>query len=127
MSDDENLPALSPRQLRQQQEQRIATAKNNALELSLTAIADDLQRRAEDGSLKADLAGMKTSSILGQLTRITAAIKQVAIFAPTVMPMRDPTALKAQSATQLSPAQRELRRKEAEAVDAQIVEDTNEA
>lgn len=113
--------ALSPRQQRVLQEQRIATAKNNALELSLTAIADDLQRRAADGSLAADLAGMKTSSILGQLTRITAAIKAVQVFAPTVMPMRDPTALKAQSATQLSPAQRELRRKEAEAIDAEII------
>lgn len=112
---------LSPRQLRARQEQRIATAKNDALELSLTAIADDLARRAADGSLAKDLAGMKTSAILGQLTRITAAIKQVAVFAPSVIPMRDPTALKAQSATQLSPEQRRLRRAAAEAVDAEIV------
>ncbi len=117
-------PVLSPRQLRAQQEAKIATAKNNALEISLTAIAADLERRQKDGSLTKDLADMKTSSVLGQLTRIAAAIKQAAIvITPNAgMPMRDPTTLKAQSATVLSDEQRRLRRAAAEAIDAQIVE-----
>lgn len=123
MGEDENLPALSLRQLRAQQEQKIAAAKNNALEISLTAIAADLERRRDDGSLTKDLADMKTGSILGQLTRIAAAIKQAAIIiAPGAQQMRDPTALKAQSASQLSDYERAERRKRAEAQDAEIVE-----
>lgn len=125
-AEPENLPepTLSPRQLRAQQEAKIADAKNRALEISLETIATEFERRRDDGSLAADLASMKTSALLGNLTRISAAIKQVAmiIMPANQMPMRDPTALKAQSATQLSDAQRQLRRKEAQAVDAQIVE-----
>jgi len=117
-------PVLSPRQLRARQEAVISNAKNNALEISLTAIAADLERRQKDGSLAADLANMKTGAVLGQLTRIAAAIKQAALIVMPggQMPGRDPTALKAQSSTQLSDAQRAIRRKEAESIDAEIVE-----
>lgn len=116
---------LTPRQLRARQEAKIAAAKNNALEISLTAIAADLERRQKDGSLTEDLKNMKTGAVLGQLTRIAAAIKQAAvIITPGAgMPSRDPTSLQAQSATQLSDEQRRLRRLKAEAIDAQIVED----
>jgi hypothetical protein len=116
--------ALTPRQLRAAQELRISKAKNDALEISLTAIAADLERRQADGSLTADLATMKTGAVLGQLTRIAAAIKQSAllIMPNGQMPARDATSLKARSAVQLSDAQRAIRRKEAEAIDAQIVE-----
>ena len=120
---DENLPALSARQLRMQQEARISEAKNTALEISLTAIADDLIRRRDKGTLAKDIKAMKTSAILGQLTRIAAAIKQAAvIIAPGSQQMRDPTTLKAQSATHLSDYERAERRKRAEAQDAEIVD-----
>jgi hypothetical protein len=123
--DNEIEPTLSPKQLRQQQEIRIADAKNRALEISLDAIAKEFEDRLASGDLASDLKSMKTSALLGNLTRISAAIKQAAVFVVpgNTMPQRDPTALKAQSAIQLSDAQRLLRRKAAEATDAEIVKE----
>ena len=125
LMDSEIEPSLTPRQLRARQEARIGQAKNDALEISLTAIATDLERRSADGSLTRDLAKMKVGSVLGQLTRIAAAIKQAAVLVVphSVLPMRDPTTLKAQSAIVLSDEQRRLRRMAAEAQDAEIVKE----
>lgn len=123
MGDQDLEPHLSPRQLRAQQQAKIEEAKNTALEIGLTAIADDLVRRRDNGTLAKDIKQMKTGAILGQLTRIAAAIKQATVIAVgTGQPQRDPTTLKAQSAVHLSDHERAERRKKAEAVDAEIVE-----
>ncbi len=122
--DGELEPTLNPRQLKAQQEQRILAAKNKALEISLDAIAAEFEKRLASGDLAKDLSAMKTGALLGNLTRIAAAIKQanVLVVPNSGMPARDPTALKAQSATVLSDEQRRLRRKEAEAIDAEVVD-----
>lgn len=115
---------LSPRQLRAQQEARIVDAKNRSVEIALDAMAKEFEDRLVSGALAEDLKKMKTASLLGNLTRMAAAIKAAAVMIVPQggLPMRDPTTLKAQSATQLSDEQRRLRRKEAQAIDAELVD-----
>jgi uncharacterized protein (DUF2164 family) len=108
---------------RQLQQQKIEDYKNRSLEISLGAVADEFESRLASGKLAKDLKKMKTPALLGNLTRISAAIKQASvIIIPGSQPMRDITALKAQSATQLSDYERQQRRKNAESVDAEIVD-----
>ena len=115
-------PDLSPRQLRQVRQAKINDAKDRSLDVSFEAMAVELERRSADGSLAEDLKGMKTGALLGNLTRMAAAIKQAAVLViPGAGPQRDPTALRAQSAVQLSDYERQQRRRAAEAEDAEVI------
>jgi hypothetical protein len=116
-------PDLSPRQLRQARQSKINDAKDRSLDVSFEAMASELERRSADGSLAKDLSTMKTGALLGNLTRMAAAIKQAALV---VIPngsiqQRDPTALRAQSAVQLSDHERQERRRIAQATDAEVI------
>lgn len=123
-NDLERTGQLSKKQERALTEARISDLKNRALEISLESMAAEFEERLSSGKLAKDMASMKTGALLGCLTRISAAIKQAAVI---VVPgglnqVRDTTALKAQSAVQLSDHERAERRKNAEAVDAEIVD-----
>ena len=118
-------PDLSPRQLRAARSAKIADAKDRSLDVSFEAMAVELERRSADGSLAEDLKGMKTGALLGNLTRMAAAIKQAAVIVvPNAgLQQRDPTALRAQSAVQLSDHERAERRRLAQATDAEVVQE----
>lgn len=105
------------------QEARISQHKNNALEITLAALATECEERAASGKLAKDMKKMKTASLLGSLTRITAAVKQAAVFVvpQSLSQARDTTALKAQSAVGLSDYERAQRIKDAKTVDAEVI------
>ncbi len=115
-------PDLSPKQLRAIRQQKIVDAKDRSLEIAFEVQAAEFERRLQDGSLAKDLKKMKTSSLLGSLTRMAAAIKQAAVVVvPGSHVQRDVTALRAQSAVQLSDYERNERRRLAQAEDAEVV------
>ena len=122
--DGELEPTLTPRQLRAKQEAHISDLKNRSVIPALEKMAEELEERAKSGKLAEELKGMKVGSIVNNLTKILASIKTagLVVVAQTGLPQRNPTALKAQSAVQLSDAQRKLRREAAEATDAEIVD-----
>ena len=123
--DEDQLPALSPRQLRQQQEAHISDLKNRSVIPALEACAKELEERAASGELAKELKGMKAGSIINNLTKILASIKSAAVVVmpSQQMPARDHTRLKAQSATHLSDFERKRRREAAEATDAEVVDE----
>lgn len=114
---------LQKKELRQQ-EIEIAAAKNRAVLPSLDVIAEELERRAVSGELAQEMHGMNATKLIHNLTKILASIKQ---SAPVIVAVsqgagdgKDPSWFKANSVSNLSPEERERRRK---AVDAEILED----
>ena len=104
----------------------IQVQKDRAIIPALTKIADEVERRAKDGTLSKELKKMKVGALLGNLTRIVAAIKDAApqvLIQNNAGPMPEETWLKANSAVRLTDAQREKARKEAKAVDAEVIKE----
>ena len=101
----------------------IQREKDRAIIPALSAIADDIERRRDDGSLAKDAKKMKLGAILGQLTRIVAAIKE---SAPQVLinnaagAVPDETWLNANSAVRMTDAEREKARRDAKTIDAEV-------
>ena len=91
----------------------IAKHKNRAIIPALSALADEIEQREKDGTLSKEMKGMKAGSLIGHLTRIIQAIKE---SAPLIninkgeVSQQDPTWLRAHSATNMTPKEREMRR-----------------
>lgn len=119
-------PDLTPKQLRLARQNKINDAKERSLDASFEAMATEFERRVADGSLAKEMKKMKASTLLGSLTRLAAAVKQasvVVVGGGGGLAQHDPTALRAQSAVQLSDYERKERRRLAEATDAEVVKE----
>lgn len=97
------------------QRHEIAAQKNRAIIPALKALADELEERAKSGKLKEELAGMKAGQLIGQMTRIVAALKESApiVVVPAPVPPADPTWLNAHSSATLSESEKAERRRKA--------------
>lgn len=111
-----------------EQKREIAKQKNRAIIPGLTALADEVERRKENGSLSKELEGLSVSSLLGNLTRMISAIKEAA---PAIVinpgkggPTPDETYLRAHSAVAKTPAEREKSRRQF--IEAEVVNEKRE-
>lgn len=101
---------------------KIAIAKTKSTVILLEALAEDFERRKQDGSLLRDLKGSKLTSAINSLTKMLAAIKQtgvVVVQPPQSAPQHDPSFYRAHSAVNMTDKEREALR--AKAVDATVV------
>ena len=105
-----------------QQQAAIEAKKNKAVLPLLDVFAGDVVRRIEDGSLAEEVAAMKVPQLITNLTKIIAAISKastVVVVPPAPGDHKDPTFLRAHSASGLSEHEREKRRKEV--IEAEVV------
>lgn len=110
--------------LESQQRREITRHKNRAIIPALASLADEVDERARSGKLAEELKSLKVSSLLGNLTRIIAAIKdnapQVLINNGATNP--DPVWLRANSSANISPKEREARKNKI--LEAEVVKET---
>lgn len=103
-------------------ENAIALSRSRAIIPALEALASEIEQRAESGQLAKELKTMKAGSLIHNLSKILAAIKQNAVMVQvnnkTVAEEKDPSWFRANSASELTERQRERMRKEA--IDAEV-------
>jgi hypothetical protein len=119
-----NLPKKTGEMTSTEQDRHIARLKNEATIPLLETLAEELSHRARSGELAEEFHGEKASKLINSLSKILTALQTrgpVVIVPPAAVgDGKDPSWFRANSATNLTEAERRKRR---EAVDAEVVED----
>lgn len=109
-----------------EQEAQLASLRTQATIPILEVLAEEVAMRAKDGTLAQELHGMNASKLIGNLTKILTALQNrgpVIVVPQKAAGDREPSYYKANSATNLTEAERKRRREEA--IDAEVVEKPN--